>query len=72
LLSFNFVLVGIFFEHFAEPLVGFIALTFADTPLSLSLLFSGLNMLFFFNLFCTGSDVFPDFSGTLPFVLVEP
>lgn len=74
LISFIFALAGGFFEHFVELLVDFIALTLAValSSLSLSLLFSGLNMLFFFNLFCTGSDVFPDFSGAFPLALVVP
>ena len=47
LVSFNFALAGGFLVHFAEPLVGLTVLTFAKMPLSLSLLFSGLNILFF-------------------------
>lgn len=61
-----------FLAYFIELLVGFTVLTFAGIPLSLSLLFSGLNILFFFNFFCTGSEVvFADLSGPLPFAFVE-
>lgn len=72
LVSLNFALAGGFLGHFAEPPVGFTALIFAETPLSLSLLFSGLNILFFFSFFWTGSVVFPDFSGGLLLAFVEP
>lgn len=73
LVSFNFALAGEFLVHFVELLVGLTVLTFAKIPLSLSLLFSGLNILFFFNFFWTGSVAFPDLSGDLLLLaLMEP
>lgn len=50
-----------------ELLVGFTVVGFGGgTPLSLSLLFSGLKILFFFNFFCAGSDAdFELFSAAL-------
>lgn len=58
--------------YFVELFIGFTELVFVGIPLSLSLLFSGLNILFFFNFFCTGSEiVFIDFSGPFPLALVE-
>lgn len=72
LASFNFALAGGFFEHLVALLVGFTELTFAEMPLSLSLLFSGLNMLFFLNFLGAGSNVFPAFSRFLLFVFAEP
>lgn len=70
--SFGFDLDCWFFGYFAELFIGLAELAFVGIPLSLSLLFSGLNMLFFFNFFCTGSEiVFVDLSATFPLVLVE-